>query len=89
MNPADFGSLRSFNPPNSETAETSETSSSEPPLGKTSETSETCPGEGAYLCARPKVGLAINCLSNIVTEELACDLVADVVSLLNSGKTYY
>jgi hypothetical protein len=35
-----------------------------------------------------KVGLAINCLSNIVTEELACDLVADVVSLLNSGKTY-
>merc|ERR1711871_1620115 len=35
-----------------------------------------------------EVGLAINCLANIVTEELACDLVADVVSLLNSGKTY-
>lgn len=33
-----------------------------------------------------EVGLALSCLSNIATPELARDLIADVVSLLNSQR---
>mmetsp|Transcript_4752 Transcript_4752/g.17253 ORF Transcript_4752/g.17253 Transcript_4752/m.17253 type:complete len:1302 (-) Transcript_4752:63-3968(-) len=34
------------------------------------------------------VGLAINCLANICTTDLARDLVADVVQLMNSNRAY-
>jgi AP-3 complex subunit delta-1 len=33
-------------------------------------------------------GVALNCLSNICTPDLARDLAADVVSLLSSSKPY-
>ena len=35
-----------------------------------------------------EVGLAINCLANICTNDLARDLVADVVTLMNSNRAY-
>ena len=35
-----------------------------------------------------EVGLAINCLANIATEDLARDLLGDIVSLMNSAKPY-
>ena len=33
-------------------------------------------------------GVALNCLANICTPDLARDLAADVVSLLNSARPY-
>ena len=35
-----------------------------------------------------EVGMAINCLANICNADLARDLVADIVALLNSHKPY-
>eukprot|EP00163_Fabomonas_tropica_P032177 TRINITY_DN7967_c0_g2_i1.p1 TRINITY_DN7967_c0_g2~~TRINITY_DN7967_c0_g2_i1.p1 ORF type:complete len:1234 (-),score=421.05 TRINITY_DN7967_c0_g2_i1:309-4010(-) len=35
-----------------------------------------------------EVGLAINCLSNIITPDLARDLVADLAAMLNSSRPY-
>ncbi len=35
-----------------------------------------------------ETGIALNCLSNICTPELARDLVPDVVSMLNSARPY-
>jgi AP-3 complex subunit delta-1 len=34
------------------------------------------------------VGLALNCLANIVTKDLARDLIVDVVSLIAHSKPY-
>jgi AP-3 complex subunit delta len=35
-----------------------------------------------------EIGLGINCLANIATEDLARDLIGDVVTMLTSSRTY-
>ncbi len=35
-----------------------------------------------------EIGLAINCLANIATKDLACDCITDVVNLMSNSKSY-
>lgn len=43
---------------------------------------------GSFNASQYEVGMAINCLANIATKELARDCISDLVSLMNHSKPY-